>query len=298
MRWSSSVLTAALFAFLAVAFWGISFVNTKALLAELTPSTILVSRFAIGSLFLFLFLIVFRYPLKLSLHYLPHLFILGTLGVFIHQWLQSTSLLTIQASEAGWMISLVPIFTCVLACFFLHERFTLKKGIGMLLALVGVLLITNPTHLSAFQPGYILMFLSTINWAVYSLLLKGLRIPLPPVSITFYMCLIGTCLSLPIVHVTRSVEELTLLSITGWTHLLFLGVFVSAVAYFLWAKALTQLQASTVSSFLYIEPLVTFLAAIYFLNEKVLLLSIVGGVIIIGGVLLSNHGLTQAKNRE
>ncbi len=284
--------------FLAVAFWGISFVNTKALLVELTPSTILISRFAIGSLFLFLFLIIFRYPLKLPLYYLPHLFILGTLGVFIHQWLQSTALLTIQASQAGWMISLIPIFTCVLAVFFLHERFTRLKGIGMLLALLGVLLITNPTHISSFQPGYMLMFLSTINWAVYSLLLKGLRIPLPPVTITFYMCLIGTCLTFPLVQVHTSIKELTSLSMNGWSHLLFLGVFVSAVAYFFWAKALKQLQASTVSSFLYIEPVVTFIAAVYVLKEKVLLLSIVGGIIIIGGVLLSNHGLTQPKNRE
>ncbi|MFS0788578.1 DMT family transporter [Shouchella sp. 1P09AA] len=294
---SRTNLIPASFAFLAVTFWGISFVSTKALLTELDPSTLLISRFSIGTLFLFVLLVCFRLPLKLSIRYIPHLFILGTLGVFIHQWLQSTALLTIHASDAGWMISLVPIFTFILAIIFLGERWNFLKSMGLLLAVIGVLLISSPT-LTTFQPGHFFMLVSTLNWAVYSLLVKALRIPLPPVSITFYLCLIGTGLTFPLVDLEKSVYQLAALSLNGWSHLLFLGIFVSAVAYFLWASALKQWHASTVSSFLYFEPFITFLAAVFFLKEDILLLSLIGGIILIWGVLLSNHSLTFRKSRK
>jgi len=79
-------------------------------------------------------------------------------------------------------------------------------------------------------------------------------------------------------------------SLTGenWTHLLFLGIFVSAVAYWFWGKALEVMEATKVSSFLYFEPLATVIAAVLLLNEPVLLASGAGGMLIIAGVMLVN----------
>lgn len=68
----------------------------------------------------------------------------------------------------------------------------------------------------------------------------------------------------------------------------FLGVFVSGVAYWYWAKALHVLEASQVSVFLYLEPVATLIAAVLLLNEKIILISVVGGIIIIIGVIFVN----------
>ncbi|GAF14721.1 hypothetical protein JCM19045_4050 [Bacillus sp. JCM 19045] len=64
-------MIASFYALLAVAFWGLSFVSTKALLTSLDPGTILVARFAIGALFLFILLLFLRIPLLLPVRYLP-----------------------------------------------------------------------------------------------------------------------------------------------------------------------------------------------------------------------------------
>jgi drug/metabolite transporter (DMT)-like permease len=76
-----------------------------------------------------------------------------------------------------------------------------------------------------------------------------------------------------------------------WAHLLFLGVFVSGVAYWYWAKALEVLEASQVSVFLYLEPVATLVTAILLLQEKIIPVSILGGIIIIIGVILVNGRL-------
>ncbi|PGT91605.1 MULTISPECIES: DMT family transporter [Bacillaceae] len=289
---SNHKLAASLYATMSITFWGVSFVSTKAVLDKLDPFTLLVIRFGIGALFLLCLLLILKEKLKINPAYIPHLIVLGILGVFIHQVIQASALLTIDASSAGWMISLSPIFTVILSMIFLNERMTVLKAIGMILALFGVLMITTGGSEKTFEPalniGYLLMLLSTLNWAVYSVLLKKLNIPLSPLVITFYMSLLGFVLTIPFLIRNKGWEAVSHLQAGEWAHLLFLGVFVSGVAYWYWAKALHVLEASQVSVFLYLEPVATLIAAVLLLNEKIILISVVGGIIIIIGVIFVN----------
>jgi drug/metabolite transporter (DMT)-like permease len=264
-------------------------------LEKLDPFSIIVLRFGIGALFLLLLLVLKRTRLLVSIKYLPHLIILGILGVFVHQMLQATALLTINASSAGWLISLSPIFTVILSILFLHEKMTITRAVGMVLAITGVLLVTSTRSGHSFQfsinLGFFLMIMSTLNWAVYSVLLKSLRIPYPPLLVTFYMSLIGLILTTPFIIRSRGWVSLSLLNHTEWSHMLFLGVFVSGIAYWYWGKALEILEASKVSMFLYLEPVSTLVAAVLLLQEKVLFISVAGGIIIIIGVIIVNGQL-------
>lgn len=292
---SKSKFAASLYATMSISFWGISFVSTKAVLDKLDPYTLLVIRFGIGALFLLVLLVLKRDPLNIPLTYIPHLIVLGILGVFVHQVIQATALLTIDASAAGWIISFSPVFTVILSVLFLHEKMTVSKAAGMIVAIIGVLLVTTSSNQQSFQfsinVGYLLMILSTLNWAIYSVLLKRLHIQLPSLVVTFYMCLLGFTLTTPFLIRNRGWEIMPFLTNVEWAHLLFLGVFVSGVAYWYWAKALEVLEASQVSVFLYLEPVATLITAILLLQEKIIPISILGGIIIIIGVILVNGRL-------
>ncbi|MBT2642740.1 DMT family transporter [Bacillus sp. ISL-41] len=290
-------LTASMYALLSISFWGVSFVSAKAVLGKLDPFSLLVLRFGLGALFLLMILLLNRYTLRISIRYIPHLVVLGILGVFIHQVLQATALLTINASSAGWLISFSPIFTVILSVLFLHEKMDVKKALGMVVAITGVFLVTTTRSGHSFEfalnIGFILMILSTLNWAVYSILLKRLQIPYPALLVTFYMSLIGFVLTLPFIIRNKGWESLPLLTQTEWAHLLFLAIFVSGIGYWYWGKALEVLDASRVSMFIYLEPLVTLIAAIFLLHEKFILISAIGGIIIIIGVAIVNGGLAR-----
>jgi drug/metabolite transporter (DMT)-like permease len=292
MTFDRTRLSASLYALMSISFWGVSFVSTKAVLGKLDPYSLIAVRFGIGALFLLLLLLIHRTRLLVSITYIPHLIILGTLGVFVHQLLQATALLTINASSAGWLISFSPIFTVILSVVFLNEKMSVSKAVGMVIAITGVFLITTTRSGQSFQfatsIGFFLMLLSTLNWAVYSVLLKSLKIPYPPLLVTFYMSLLGFILSVPLVIRNNGWEPLFLLTHKEWAHLLFLGIFVSGIAYWYWGKALAVLEASKVSMFLYLEPLSTLIAAVLLLQEKILFLSVAGGIIIILGVIIVN----------
>jgi drug/metabolite transporter (DMT)-like permease len=180
---------------------------------------------------------------------------------------------------------------------FLHEKMNIKKAVGMILAIFGVLLVTTSGSGQSFDIqiniGFILMLLSTLNWAVYSVLLKRLKIPYPPLVVTFYMSIIGLILTTPFLIRNKGWESLSLLNYTEWAHLLFLGVFVSGIAYWYWGKALEVLEASKVSMFLYLEPITTLIAAVLLLHEKVFFINVLGGIIIIIGVVIVNGQLVR-----
>lgn len=288
-------LATSLYATISISFWGVSFVSTKAVLDKLDPYTLIMLRFAIGAAFLLLVLLLKKYPLQIPFKYIPHLIVLGVLGVFIHQVIQVTALETIDASSAGWIISFSPVFTVLLSMIFLHEKLTFLKTLGIITAISGVLMVTGArsgqTLGFALNIGYFLMILSTLNWAVYSILVKKLHIKLPSLVVTFYMSLLGCMLTIPFLLRDRGWEKFHLLSGSEWAHILFLGIFVSGIGYWYWSKALEVLEASKVSMFIYMEPLFTLIAAILLLREKIFFISIIGGIIIIIGVILVNGQL-------
>lgn len=265
-------LAASFFATISISFWGVSFVSTKAVLDKLDPYTLIMLRFAIGAAFLLLVLLLKRYPLQIPLNYIPHLIVLGVLGVFIHQVIQVSALKTIDASSAGWIISFSPVFTVLLSMIFLHEKLTFLKTLGIITAISGVLMVTGArsgqTLGFALNIGYFLMILSTLNWAVYSILVRKLQIKLPSLVVTFYMSLLGCVLTIPFLMRDRGWEKFHLLSDSEWAHILFLGIFVSGIGYWYWSKALEVLEASKVSMFIYMEPLFTFIRPFYCFVKK------------------------------
>ncbi|MRX70782.1 EamA family transporter [Bacillus lacus] len=281
-------LMSSLYAFLAVAFWGISFVSAKSVLDELDLFSLITARFAIGAVFLLVLLVITRKKIFVSPQYWPHLFILSIIGVFVHQLLQAAALTSIDASEAGWLIAFSPVFTVILAVIFLRESFSFYMLLGMLTAILGVLFITafgSGNFVFPREAGYFFMLASTLNWAVYSILLKKLDIPYPSLTITFYISCIGCAVTMPIFLSNGGLMQLQLLSSSNVWHLLFLGVFVTAIAYWFWGKALEIMEASIVSNFMYLEPPVACLAAMLLLKEEFYMSSALGGILIIAGVM-------------
>jgi len=137
-------------ALIAVVFWGISFVATKGALREVTPITLIFSRFFLGTITLQLV----AGPLaswrrgergietrRDEGRIWPQLVLMGFLGVFVHQMLQSYGLTMTTAVHAGWLIGLTPIWSALLSAFILHERLGGWKVAGLLGGFVGALLV-------------------------------------------------------------------------------------------------------------------------------------------------------------
>ena len=275
---------------IAIVFWGISFVATKAVLREVAPVTLIFTRFLIGALVLLL--IVRQLPPREAW---PQLALMGFVGVFVHQMLQAFALTMTTATNTGWLIGITPIWSAVLAAIVLRERFGFWKIVGLAGGFAGALLVVTRGDFSARvlgRPstlGDLLVFISTINWAIYTVLGHKTIRRLGPRRATSGAMLFGVAMLAPFFVAQRGWRQLPHLSAAGWGALLFLAIGCSALGYLFWYGALEHVEASRVAALLYAEPLVTFVAAVLLLGERVSAVTVIGGIIVLASVILAQY---------
>lgn len=276
----------------AIVLWGISFVATKAALREVSPVTLVFTRFALGVAVLFLILKLRREALLPPRDAWPMLALMGFVGIFLHQMLQAHGLTLTTAVRTGWLIGLIPIWSAVLAAFFLGETFGGRKIVGLLLGAAGALLVITRGELSTgvlalpATRGDFLILASTLTWAVYTILGRDTLTRLGSARATSAAMFAGWALLIPFFLGASGWLEYRSLSSTGVLAIVFLGVGCSGLGYLFWYAALERIDASQVAAFLYLEPLVTLGAAVVLLGESVAVSTIAGGLLVLAGVLI------------
>jgi drug/metabolite transporter (DMT)-like permease len=279
-------------AFLAVVFWGLSFVATKAALRELSPITLITTRFALGVALLLVLLQLRRVPVLPPRELWGSLALMGFVGVFVHQLLQSFALTMTGAISTGWLIGLTPLWSAVLSAWLLRERFPPAKVAGLALGFAGAALVVTRGQPGAARlalpatKGDLLILASTLNWAVYSVLGHPVLKRLGATRATAGALLFGWLMLLPLFLARAGWREYARLSGAGWGAVLFLGIACSGLGYLFWYGALEKVPATAVSALLYLEPLVTLAAGVALLGEQVHLTTMAGGLLVLAGVFL------------
>ncbi len=279
-------------AFVAIVLWGISFVATRLALREVQPVTLIFTRFALGVALLYVVLAARRVPLLPPRSSWVAMAGLGFIGIFIHQLLQSHALTLTTAVRTGWLIGITPIVSALLAALFLRERFGAGKIAGLLVGLLGVALVVtrgrlDPELLALPSTwGDFLILLSTVTWSVYTVLGHDTIRRVGSLRATAGTMLAGWLMMSPWFLGSEGWRELSQVSSVSWAAILFLGFGCSGVAYWCWYGALERVETSRVAAFLYVEPLVTVVAAIPLLGERVGWSTAVGGVVVLAGVAL------------
>jgi drug/metabolite transporter (DMT)-like permease len=282
-------------AFIAVVFWGISFVATKAALREIHPVSLIFVRFLIGAALLVA--VARGFPAR---HYWRQLALLGFVGVFIHQMLQAFALTMTSAVNTGWLIGVTPIWSAVLSAILLREKFGLIKIAGLLGGFAGALLVITRGDLSSAvlglpsTKGDLLILVSTINWAVYSVIGHPTIRELGATRATAGAMTFGLAMIAPFFMARAGWRDLGNVSPSGWLSVLFLGIACSGLGYLFWYGALEKIEVSRVAAFLYIEPIVTFMAAVALLGETVTATSVIGGLMVIASVVVMQFRGTKA----
>jgi drug/metabolite transporter (DMT)-like permease len=137
--------------------------------------------------------------------------------------------------------------------------------------------------------GDFLILISSVNWAVFSILSRrGLKSH-PSTRMTFWVMTTGWLFTSVTFFAGRNYIEFPQLDSHGWMAIVYLGIFTTGLAYIAWFDALSQLPAAQTGAFLFIEPLTSMVVAAIILNEKITLVSILGGVVILIGIWMVNR---------
>jgi drug/metabolite transporter (DMT)-like permease len=279
-----------LMALITACIWGCTFVSSKVLLRSFTPVVIIVFRFALAYIALW---IISPRLLRVRDFKTELLFAFaGLCGVSLYFLGENIALTCTQASNVGIIISVSPLFTAVLSAVLGYgDRPTGRFYAGFIISLIGISIITlNGTFVLKISPkGDLLTVCAALSWAVYSIVMmrigkKGYGTLLSTRRVFFY----GLVFMVPALFVMGFSPDLSLLKAPeNIINLLFLGVIASALCYIMWNRAFKILGAVRTNVYIYIIPVVTIIASAVILKERITWISAAGSALTLGGLYLS-----------
>ena len=185
--------------------------------------------------------------------------------------------------------SATPAFMVLFARVLLQEKITLRKGLSVVLATIGVLLIVGTGNLGESSGlGGLILSIAALTWALMSVLVKKIPSTYSLLVVTTYAILAATIAMTPLVATQLNVNSIQVwLQPTVGAGILYLGTIATAGAFYFWNKGLQLVDASRGGLYFFFQPLVGTLLGWLFLGEQVGLIFWLGTALIISGVLLT-----------
>ena len=283
------------FTILAGFLWGTSFPAIKIGLGFIDAYTFAFLRFSLAFVIMFIVLLLTK-NLDINLAKKKSLWYLGILNGFAYL-LQFVGMTYTTASKSSLFVNLSAVWVAILSWFILKEKFDNKKLSGIILAVIGVFLITTNLELSSLTQGMIygdaLILLSGFAWAFFIIYNKKIISDSKNTGQLMTWVLLGTVL--PLIPFLVFSTNLSLnLPTEAWLAILY-TVLCAIAPYYLWLKGLKDMSPVTSTIILLVEPIVAIVISFLILKEGFNLIYGIGALLILLAILLVSFKKQKPK---
>ncbi|WP_213940990.1 DMT family transporter [Pseudomonas sp. dw_612] len=224
---------------------------------------------------------------------LGKIFILGVLGMAVYQSLAYFAASLTTATNMGIILSLMPLMSLTMAIVSLGQRLTAGALTGAVLSFAGVLVVVSSGSLGALLEhgvnlGDAMMLIATLAYAIYSTLLKKWQLRLPPLVLLYMQVWVAVLVLFPLFVISPKIG----LTMQNIPLVLYACLLASMVAPLMWMQAVVRLGPSRTTLFFNLLPVITALIAAVVLREQLAMYHLVGGLLTLGGVILSERWTT------
>jgi drug/metabolite transporter (DMT)-like permease len=273
----------------AMLIWSSSFIATKVAYRTFPPITLAAARFLVALILLGVARLVMKEHVKPTRKELVSIAFSGFMGITLYFLFENIGLMMTTASSAALIVASFPAITLVGERIVYKTPITGRQVVGIVLAVVGVYLISVSAQKAegAENPllGNLILLGTGVVWAAYIFSTRKVVGRLPAITLSFYQTLAGFIGFLPF----------TLFEIGKWqaptgatfSMLLYLGALCSVAAYLMYNFGLRQLKPSTSAFLMNLVPIFGTLFSVVLLGEKLTLRHLAGGVLVILGVIVS-----------
>ena len=261
---------------------------------DVMPNFILPSAFillrVIGALFLFSFSYFIFFFQKIEFKDILRFAICGLFGVAINQLFFFEGLNLTTPINAAIVMTTNPILVMLLSFIIVKEAISFRKILGITLGFIGastLILSDGAIDLSSNNStGNLFVFINATSYGLYLVIVKPLLNKYHPLTVLFYVFAFGLLFVLPFGYDDLTIVKWGTIPVNIYLEIIFVVVCTTFIAYLLNSSALKTLTASTVSIYIYLQPILASLFAIFlgadFLDEK----KIIASVLIFSGVYL------------
>lgn len=222
---------------------------------------------------------------------------LGFFGVSVNQFCFTLGLRYTSVSHSAIIVGMGPIYTLILAVLLRLERATWHKAVGMTIAFTGIAVLASENGINSHSPsllGDAITMTGSLGFAMYAVLGKRVSGQYDALTMTAYNHFAGALLLVPL-----ALHQAHAMTVEGkwqgvpwqaWAAVLYMGLFGSAVAYVAYYWLLRYLEASQLSAFTYLLPILASILGILTLGEKGSWTQIFGGALALAGVYWTESG--------
>ena len=291
--------------FLANTIFGLGVPVTKLLLDKwVTPMGYMATR-SLGACIVFWIIAAFMPEEKVERRDKIVLLVGGLLGFVVSQTLTAWSLDYTSPIYFSLIATLTPVAVMVCAAFTIGEKITSMKAFGVMLGIAGAVLMVFMSYKVGSGKndfiGIILAILSVLTWAVYLIITRNVAAKYTPVTQMKYVFLISSVVTVPIVITELPFNALYSYA-WGWDGVLemaFIVLCATALGYFFIPFAMKYLQATTVSIYTNLQPVVAAFVAIL-LGQDVLTWDkpVVGILVLVSAYIVTVYTAKSEKKSE
>lgn len=288
-----------IFALLGVqAFFGSLAVVGKVVLREIPAFALVGFRVGITALALFA---VLRFKNEVALadkrDYL-RFFGLSFFAVTFNQLFFITGLSLTKASNTSLLAVTIPLFTLGIGAMIGAEKLRKRKVFGIILAAVGVILLIDPRKASFSSEttlGDFLVILNSLCYGIYIAFSKEIITRNGALRSVAWVFIFGCIFCVPLG--IYSLAQIDVYAVKGstWGLVLYAGIVATLLPYLFNAWALARVNPSTVAVFVYLQPLIGFILAVFLLGEPLGFMVIIAGILIFTGVFLATKNFRQSE---
>ncbi|MDX9990130.1 DMT family transporter [Thiothrix unzii] len=279
---------------LTILFWAGNFNLARAIHADVPPLGLSFWRWAVAALILLPFAWgSMRAALPLAREHWRLVLALAVLGIAGFNSLVYLGLQTTTATNGVLLQSVTPITMILLAGLVLHEKSTLAQWAGIGVSLVGVLVIITKADWQvlqqlAFNRGDMWIVLATLDWSLYTVLLRKLPQGLRGMPILGFSITLGALAILPL-YVYESVTFQTMpVTAVSVASIAYVAVFPSLLSYMFWNHATQKLGVNRTGQFSHLMPVFGILLATLLLGERLQFYHALGMLLVAAGLVLTN----------
>ncbi|MDO5088348.1 MAG: DMT family transporter [Leptotrichiaceae bacterium] len=277
---------AQIFAFAAVFLWSISIIFTKVGMNYYDSTTLAVLRYVFTFIMLVVFIVVKKVKLP-DLKDIPMFLFAGLAGFALHMITFNKGVSMLSSATSSILLACAPIFTSVLSVLFLKEKINFYCWISIFVSFSGILILTLWEGILSFNMGIFWMLLAAFLLALYNILQRKFSDKYSGAESTIYSILSGAILL--ILYSPGSLLEIPKMGVNEFVIVFSLAFLVSVVGYMCWGKALVMGNSiGEIANFLFLGPFISTVTGIIFLNEKLMLSTIIGGAVILAGIVSFN----------
>jgi len=269
--------------------WGLSFLSIKVSVAVIPPMTLALVRFLMASVVLVMILKWMEPDTSLARRDMSLMAAAGIIGVTAYFYFENNGVKLTSASSASLIIGTIPVLTLLGDYLFCGSKLSPVKILSVVLSTAGLYLVVATNRDQGWSAGSLwgdlLMMGAAISWVVYTLVTRPLGERYSQLAVVTYQTLFGTVSLVPFALLEYGSWQ----PVSGlvWANVIYLGLFCSALGYYLYVYAMGSLGVSTVSMFINLVPVVAVAGGFFILKETVTWEQVLGGVVIIFSVYLA-----------